>query len=365
MTHTGKPLSLLLLCLSLWQGTAALAGNFIPAHDPNIKYVGRTSLANDRYVRFDYPGTQIRATFSGTSLKMKMKPNSGYYMVEIDSLPPYKVQCPERDSVMTVADSLTAGSHSATVTFCTEALLYRPQLHGLILDDGCSLGPAPELPRRCIEFIGNSITCGFGIEGESAKEPFRYATENQYYTYEAITSRNLNAQCWVVARSGIGVYRNYGGKVAGSKDIMPAYYPQTLFAMSGEQWDFSRCQPDVVCVNLGTNDTSKPGYRTDLLYNGYWTFYQTLRRHYPHARIVLLTGTMLTAGSKRLADVAEALDRVRDEAARQGDSHVYRFDMTPEDGSMGWGSCYHPSKKRHARMAEELTDYLGRLMGWE
>lgn len=356
-------LTTLLLALSLC--TTSQADNLISPYDPAIAYVGRTSTANAAYVRFDYPGTQIRATFEGTSLKLKMKPNSGYYMVEIDSTAPYKVQSPEQDSILVVATGLKAGMHSATLTFCTEALLYRPQLHGLLLDDGCRLGARPQLPERKIEFIGNSITCGFGIEGESPKEPFRYATENQYYTYEAIASRRLNAQCWVVARSGAGVYRSYGGKVTGTRDIMPVYYPQTLFAASGEQWDFSRFQPDVVCINLGTNDTSKPGYRTDLLYQAYWSFYQTLRQHYPDARIVLLTGTMLPAGSQRLADCQQALDRVQAEAAQQGDHHVYRFDMTPEDGSLGWGSCYHPSMRRHARMADELTPFLAKIMDWQ
>lgn len=354
----GLLLGLLLQSTSIW------AYSFVSALDNRIKYVGRVTMASGKYVRMSYPGTQIHAVFSGTSLRMKMKPNSGYYMVEMDALPPFKVQCPEKDSVMCVSDSLAQGEHRATITFCTEGLLYKPQFFGFLFDDGCGLTSEPQLPARKIEFIGNSITCGFGIESHNPKDPFRYSTENQFYTYAAITARSLDAQCFVVARSGIGVYRNYGGKVTGTKGIMPDVYPYTVFGTSGEKWDFSKFTPDVVCVNLGTNDTSTPGYRSNLLYNGYWTFYKTLRQHYPDAKIVLLTGTMLSAGSKRLSDVQTALDKVRSEAAAQGDTEVYRFDMTPEDDSLGWGSCYHPSMERQAQMAEELTPYLREIMGW-
>lgn len=355
--------TLLLLCLLL-SATAARASHFVPATDARIKYVGRVTLASGQYARISYPGTQIRAVFSGTSLSLKMKPNSGYYMIELDNREPWKVLCPEKDSVLHVADSLSAGEHYVTVTFCTEGLLHRPRFYGFLLDDGADLTREATLPARKIEFIGNSITCGFGLEGTNPKERFRYATENQYYTYAALTARALDAQCFVVARSGIGVYRNCGGKVTGSKGIMPDVYPYTVFGTSGEEWDFSRFTPDVVCVNLGTNDTSGPGYRKTLLHDGFLRFYQTLRGHYPQAKIVLLTGTMLSAGSKRLNDVKEVLDKVQAEAAEAGDSAVFRFDMTPEDGSMGWGSCYHPSKERHARMAEELTPWLRELMGW-
>lgn len=337
---------------------ATMADSFVSALDKNVAYIGRVSFASKKYARFNYPGVQIRTIFEGTSLKAKMKPNSGYYMVEIDNMDPFKVRCPETDSVMSVVDNLPKGKHTATLTFCTEGLLFQPQFWGFLLDDGSKLVAAPELPKLKFEFIGNSITCGFGIEGAGPKEKFRYATQNQYYTYEAITSRNLNAQCLLVARSGIGVYRNCGGKALGDKGVMPDMYPYTLFGGRGEKWDFSRYTPDVVCVNLGTNDTSAPKYYVDSLYNGFMRFYRTLRSHYPKAKIVFLTGTMIRKGSQREQNLNGTLDRVAEAARKEGDNLVYRFDMTPEDGSCGWGSCYHPSKARHAKMAEELTEFL-------
>ena len=353
------------LVLLLSQAATLMAGTFVSAMNENIRYVGRVSFASGRYARYNYPGVQIRAVFQGTSLKMKMKPNSGYYMVEIDEAKPFKTQCPENDSIMAIAEGLTQGVHNVTVTFVTEGLYHKPQFWGFVLDEGCSLPVPPRMPAHRIEFIGNSITCGFGIEGVNEKERFRYSTQNQYYTYEAITARNLDAECVVVARSGIGMYRNFSGKLLGDTEIMPAVYPYTLFGMKDETWDFSQCIPDVVCINLGTNDTSAPAYRIDLFRKNYMEFYHTLRNCYPNAKIVLLSGPMIKAGSKRETELNAALDQVMNEAHENGDAEVYRFDMTPEDGSMGWGSAWHPSKKRHARMAEELTTFLQKITGWK
>ena len=108
---------------------------------------------------------------------------------------------------------------------------------------------------------------------------------------------------------------------------MPAMYNQTLFNDSSEIWDFSRYIPDVVCINLGTNDTSTPGYDTDRLYNAYLAFHKTVRNNYPKAKIVWLTGCMLHGESLSL--VKNTLDRLSDTLHKAGDLEVYRFDMTP------------------------------------
>ncbi len=341
----------------------SLADTFIPVNHPSLRYIGRTEQADD-HIRYTYPGVQIKVNFNGTFLKMKVKPNSGYYMVEIDKQKPYKLQSPETDSVMTVAEKLRQGLHHATITYISEGLTFRPAFYGFFIDNDGKIAAASKLPKRKIEFIGNSITCGFGIEGKEAKEAFSYATENQFYTYAAVAARNLNAQCFVVARSGIGIYRNCNGKPTGDVGVMPDVYPYTQFGTTGEKWDFERYTPNVVCINLGTNDTTKPSYDTDLLFNAFWNFYKTVRHNYPDAKIVFLTGSMIKKDSKRLKDLTKTLNKVKADAEMLGDGEVYRFDFTPEDGSLGYGSCYHPSLARQAKMGEELTKFLKKIMKW-
>ena len=89
---------------------------------------------------------------------------------------------------------------------------------------------------------------------------------------------------------------------------------------------------------------------------------KTLRGYYPNAKIVLLTGSML--GGEELNIVKKALDNTRNRARKAGDKEIYRFDMTPQTGSLGYGADWHPSFAQHEQMAKELTAYLQSLMSW-
>lgn len=338
-------------------------GTWIKPSDENIQYVGRIDFRNPDAPAFTYPGVQINARFEGTSLKMKAKPMSGYFMVQIDGSNPYKVSFnAPKDSIVTLATALPDGNHEVRIMYAIEGYRRMPEFWGFGLDEGCKLLPPPYLSERKIEFIGNSITCGFGIETANPKENYSDETENHYYTYAALAARALKAQHLVVARSGIGIYRNSRGPKTGSADCMPRLYDRTLFSVDSVKWDFTRYMPDVVCVNLGTNDVSSDPYDTSMLENAYRDFYYTLRSKYPEAKIVFLSGTMLVG--RRLEHVQYAMDAVVRQARLKGDTNVHRFDMTPQDGKLGYGAGSHPSLWQQEKMAGELTSYLRGLMKW-
>lgn len=357
-----KKIALCLLAISLAGVVEAGAEKRIKPSDPRLAWIGRVSLTDPEKAVFTYPGIQLLADFTGTSVSVDTKPGSGYFMVEIDDYAPYKIHSSGEDGRLVLADDLPEGQHYLTLTYANEGLVMKPEIYGLYIDDDADLTGYPELPERKIEFIGNSITCGLGNEGNPSAKKFDYSMQNQYYTYEAIASRELDAQCFVVARSGIGLYRNNNGNVKGDVNCFAGVYPYTQFGMKGEKWDFSKFTPDVVCVNLGTNDTTNPGYDTRLLTEAFKKFLKTLRGHYPHAKIVLLTGTMLKG--KRLADVKQAHREAIEDAHARGDMEVYSFDFTPDDGSLGMGVFNHPSRRRHEKMAEELVPFLREITGW-
>ena len=223
--------------------------------------------------------------------------------------------------------------------------------------------PPPALPERTIEFIGNSITCGYGNEAIVASDPFEYETENHYLTYAQLTCRALEARAHVVARSGIGVYRSYDGPKAGTpENVMTTEYEYTNLYDRSEKWDFSRYQPQLVCINLGTNDLSTNNYDVKLLKAAYKKFLKQVRSHNPQAKIVYLCGSMLNG--KELEIAKNTLNEVVDEAHKAGDNQVYRFDFTPQTGDIHFGASWHPSVWQHQKMAGELTAYLRSLMQW-
>ena len=216
----------ILLVVAMIMAIHAGASQLVPATASGFAYVGRVSHTyRPGAVAWTYPGVQIRCTFSGTSAAMKTNSDCGYFMVEVDDIAPHKVQVMKGDGITRLANGLPEGEHSLTLTYIIEGHGKKPTFYGLLLDDGCSLGERPTLPDRRIEFIGNSITCGYGNESIERSDPFEYETENHYYAYAAITARNLHAQHWVVARSGIGAYRNYDGPKTGNPESnMPAQY---------------------------------------------------------------------------------------------------------------------------------------------
>ena len=349
-------------------------GTFVSPANPQIIYTGRISFTNPERPAWNYPGVQIIAAFEGTSLRMMAKPRSGYFMAQIDEAEPFKVAFRgERDSVVSLATALPDSRHTVRLMYIIEGYEMYPEFWGFLLDEGRSLAEPPALPSRKIEFVGNSITCGYGNEGYDKFEHFEYETENHYYSYASITARSLGAQHWVVARSGIGAYRNYNGPKTGNPESnMPVQYEYTGYALHpgfrqeatflSEKWDFSRYQPDVVCINLGTNDLSTNNYDLTLLKQGYQKLYQMVREHNPQAKIVLLTGSMLYNQEQREAQ--QLLNEVMNEARQAGDKEVFRFDMTQIMSDEGYGNDWHPNIRQDEKMASELTPFLRELMNW-
>lgn len=326
----------------------------IPANHPDILYMGRIHWGDSLAPQFTYPGTTAMLNFEGSSISMKARPGSGQFMVEVDTREPFKINFTPTDSLILLADSLADGPHSVRVTYAIEGYEHAPEFHGFNITDGKIL-PAPERPALKIEFIGNSITCGYGTEETDPEKGFSYDTENHTLTYAYRTARALNADFNVVARSGIGIYRNYNGPKEGDKETMVDEYENTLLYQPEHKWDFSKFQPDIVCINLGTNDTSNDNYDITLFEAKYRTFLQRLRTLYPSAKIVLLTGSMMNG--KPLDDVKGALDRLA-----AGDENIYRFDMSPQTGELGYGANYHPSRRQAQLMGAQLIEYLKGLI---
>lgn len=354
--------------------TVPIKGTIVSPSDHHIQYAGRISFANPERPAWNFPGIQIMAAFEGTSLRMMAKPQSGYFMAQIDQAEPFKVAFRgERDSVVTLAIALPEGRHLVRLMYVIEGYEFFPEFWGFVLDKGRRLVEAPPFPDRKIEFIGNSITCGYGNEGLDKFEHFDYATENHYYSYASIAARNLEAQHWVVARSGIGAYRNYDGPKTGNPEsCMPVQYEYTGYAWKpelrpetsflSEKWDFSRYQPDVVCINLGTNDLSTNNYDLNLLKQGYKKLLKMVRQHNPMAKIVFLTGSMLY--NQELQEACQLLNEIAAEAQAAGDKEVYRFDIPHIDGEVFLGNDWHPNIYQDEKMANELTAYLRKLMNW-
>ena len=349
----GNAILTILMATSMLIGCQTAKENRIKADNPDINYMGRIHWNEDGEGEFTYPGTTAILRFEGTGIGMEASPGSGKFIVEIDGEPSFPVNFTPSDSLITLAKNLSDTIHDVRITYALEGYELKPRFRGFIIDG--KLLPAAPKPELKIEFIGNSITCGYGIEDDNPDHDFSYDTENHTMTYAYKAARALDADFNVVARSGIGIYRNYGGPKEGESKTMPLEYDYTMLYDHEHEWDHSKFDPNIICINLGTNDTSEDNYDIALYEEHYRDFLTHLRGLHPDAKIVLLTGAMLQG--QALVDVKMVLDKLAGE-----NTQVYRFDMSPQTGELGYGASWHPSSRQAEKMADELIPFLRTLI---
>jgi len=227
----------------------------------------------------------------------------------------------------------------------------------------------PSDPReKKIEFIGDSLTCGYGNTASDATVPFRTCDENGYLAYAAVLARMLNADHNAVATSGIGLYSSWTGKDEkndGSlmKDVYPYEntYVDGMLKRKAEKWDFSSFVPDLILVYLGTNDRTyikyDPCARIDEFISAYAEFINYLREKNPSAHILCVYSAL---NDKPLDhDIYDAVEKMCYRFARMGDLRVSSFMLSPIDREKeGIGAQEHPTYLTHQRFARELYGHI-------
>jgi hypothetical protein len=348
----------------------------IGADDPLIKYTGRIDFSNPKAPRFAWSGVSIKAAFEGSVCQILLNDyasgtdatggnHANYFNLIIDNKRIQVLKCDKGGKQIYKVDSLSDSNHIIEIFKRTEALIGEVEFKGLILASGKKLLPLPVAQNvRRMEFIGNSITCGYGNEGPDQECKFSGATENAYMAYGAITARNLNAEYVAVPFSGKGLTRNYD---EGPQETMPQLYDRILAANPDLKWDFKKYTPDVVVINLGTNDFAHSNPDSALFVGTYIKFIGTIRSNYPNASIICLTGSMMSDSGpqdrKALSTLKKYIQAVLTEFNKKGDTKVYTFNMSGQ-GSLGFGCDWHPSVKQHEKNAKELTAFVKEKMGW-
>ena len=102
-----------------------------------------------------------------------------------------------------------------------------------------------------IEFIGDSITSGYGnLCASSAATPGTAINQDGTQAFAYIAASTLGADYSIVSASGVGVVNGFREFVAETLFARESYYRNTA------AYTPSRI-PDIVVINLGTNDESK------------------------------------------------------------------------------------------------------------
>lgn len=230
--------------------------------------------------------------------------------------------------------------------------------------------PAPSNLHK-IEFIGDSITCGYGVDDEVGEHSFSTATEDVTKAYAYQTAEKLQADYSMVSYSGYGIITGYtenDQKLL--THLVPDYYELVgksegkfggLLAPQSLKWDFSKFVPELIVVNLGTNDdsyTKEDAAKQAEYAREYKRFLKQVRACNEKAAILCTLGIM---GDRLFPFVEQAVQAYRLET---GDTNisVMKFDVQQE--ADGFAADFHPSQATHRKAAGKLAAHIKELLKW-
>lgn len=219
--------------------------------------------------------------------------------------------------------------------------------------DGYMLEP-PKASERKMEFIGDSISTGFGNMVTDGTGVYTTATSEGTMTYASMTGQAFGADTSVVAKGGIAVSRNASGL-----SLIDNYLQTANFTQNAQAWDFGSGS-DVVVINLGTNDCSATDANGALLTSSYIaseakTFLTMVREKNPHALIVWAYGIM--------GNGAESA--IRSAISSMNDSNIFYLPLDTLNGvTEGRGSYYHPTITTNINRSFDVVEFIAQKTGW-
>jgi lysophospholipase L1-like esterase len=335
----------------------------IAFNNHNIQYEGRVAFS-DSTACINWSGSSINMNFKGSEISAILKDadTSNYYNVILDNKVISKIKLNNSKQNYILASGLSKGKHKIQLYKRTEWGKGQSFFYGFETNVNAEILPKTKTKKRKIEFFGDSITCGYGIEDNTGKDSGTGYFENNYLTYNALTARHFNAQFSCIATSGIGIM------VSWFPTITTEIYDLTDPHDKKNKWDFNKYTPDVVVINLFQNDswivnipeyaefkkrfgTQKPS--ENFIIKAYQNFVKSIRIKYPNASIICALGNMDATkdGSKWPEYIRKAVENLKDKNIY---THFFKFKNT----------AGHPKVNEQKEMAKSLIAFIDKKIKW-
>ncbi len=320
----------------------------LPERTAAEHYMGRFDLAVGGGPRSTWSGSTARTRIDGTTVSIGLDGPSGvYFQAVVDGALAEVFTTHSGPMSYPVATDLPPGEHEIQVVRRSEGYFGIVEYTGFEVGEGTSIVETPWPYDLHIEFIGDSLTAGYGIECASGDEDFSAQTQSAYTSYAMVAARSLGASANLVAFSGKGVFQNYGGNM---DEPMPQLFPRTLTTQAEPEWDWAGNPADVVVVNLGTNDFSAAIAQSDFV-GAYVGLLGDVRTHYPDAAIIGITWAHW--GAQHEGWVEAAFTQFGD-----ANASTDRFTIDPEDG---YGCDYHTNVVSNQKFGDQLAATIAAL----
>lgn len=330
----------------------------VEGNHPAARYTGRILDNGDGSVSFDWSGTYLEVAFTGGYLAIRVSDTKkNYYNLFVNGKQQGVVTTFGKDSLIVIAKGLGKKQNIVRLQKRTEAEQGKTTIHAFELAAKGDLVPYDPGRTRHIEFIGNSITAGFGTEGLSKDEPFKPETENCNLAFGAIISRYFNSDYTFIAHSGWGAARNYGDTARVSKTSMKDRMMQTFDMYPQPQWSFIGYTPDLVVINLGSNDFStKPHPLKEEFMAAYDIIIKNIRTKYGNIPVLCVAPPLR----------GMAFEYIKEYCDNANDPKLfftaYLAGVHNRDSDLG--SVGHPNYNGQRKIAQNLIPYISTITGW-
>lgn len=346
------------------------------ATERNVRPLGRTTLKDDtRYLSYSYSGIEFETTAKKVAATLWTDGACGpetlkawvAVFINDESVPSKRFSLDEEEGSYELYESQEVQCIKVRLVKFSEAAFAKVGIKDIEVEGNLeSIRPTQPKKRR-IEFIGDSITCGYGNEGICNVDDFTTRLENPWLGYAVSVADQLNAEVQLVSWSGIGVYSGWTDTDEPSRELlMPELYHYTdlgLLEVVGdkERWSFTAFEPDAIIIHLGTNDASYTKgipERVDQFGSAYYEFIKEVRQYNPKAMILCVLGVM---GQELYPEISKQVEHIREE---EQDEKVVSLCLDVQLESDGLGIDHHPSLKTHRKMAQVIGQKLQKIMNW-
>ena len=361
---------LVLTCFS-----ALSAKDYLPSAE-NVKFLGRTHTENDVLwaffsssgVAFNVDARRLDVTIAGDSGTPQRKDNGSLARLAVFVNGERKLDqlIMKQEETFTVFDEANPVKGEVRIIKISESANSILGIKSISVDQDGTISPANQKSLK-IEFIGDSITCGYGVDDEDRNHHFATSTEDNTKTYAYKTAQALDADYSMVSVSGWGIVSGYTSAQKNPDSVLPKIYEKVGFTYGNKfnnkqpqslTWDFNRFVPDFIVINLGTNDaswTKKDAKKVEDYKKGYVKFLKQIRAKNKDAQIICSLGIM---GGDLFPAIEEAVEEYK---SQTGDEKVCSLKFANQSMADGIAADWHPTEKTHAKAGKVLTEKIKSL----
>lgn len=365
---------LLIICCSSYPPNQKefIGGETILPDNDFFYYNGRFDQSVPGMVKFSWSSSKITFQFKGTGCDILLSSKYGseiYYNVTLDNSETTVLQVNNIKNRYKLFRNLKPAVHTVSIERRNEYQAGLSIFQGVILDSDGEMLKVKAESGKVIEYIGDSNSTGFGIEADSHNDPFAFNTQDSSKCYAAVASRQLGAEYNIIAWSGKGVYWNYGQ----NKDkTLPELYD--IVAHDAEYiWSYSDNKPDLIVINLGTNDFSHMPPPKESFITTYKEFIMEINNKCPDTPIMCIVGHSLSdfwpinsdtdQPYKSLTVMKDYMSTLKEELSRVG-IEIGLIDNPPIDHSLPFGAEFHPGLKQSEEAGKFISEKIKEYMNW-